>query len=463
MFIGREKELAVLEEQYSRQRFTFTVVYGRRRVGKTALLRTFCQGKDAIFYSATEQNDSLALARFSESIMLRFPEAAQVAGSFESWEKALTYVAHQAQDKSLVLVIDEYPYIAENFPAISSVLQHLCDGPMRASRLCLILCGSSMSFMEHQVLGNKSPLYGRRTAQLKVHPMNYLDSARFFPQWGVTDKLLAYMTVGGIPYYLLEMAESPDYRAACFANLLRENGILFTEPLSLMNQEMRTPARYNSVIQVIARGATKPAEMANALDEPSSKIAGYLAALMELGIVEKHLPYGERKGRAFYEVSDPLYRFAYTFLYPHQSLIASGGGEYVYQHHIEPGLSMYAGRAFEQVAAQYLMRRQLAGGLPAVYEGFGAWWGSDPVEKKSIEIDLVGANDTHALFAECKWQSKPLGMDVLNTLIYRAQFTQINKQRHYALFSKSGFTQAVQDAAAGRDDLLLVGLNDLMQ
>jgi len=461
MFIGREKELSLLNEQYQHNRFSFTVVYGRRRVGKTALLRAFCAGKDTIFYSATEQNNTLALARFSQSVMQRFPEAARVADTFETWEKAIAYVVAQAQDEQLILVIDEYPYIAADYPAISSILQHLLDGPMQSSKLCLILCGSSMSFMEHQVLGNKSPLYGRRTAQLKVYPMNYLDSARFFPTWGTEDKLLAYMTVGGIPYYLLELARLPDFKTACSAALLRENSILFGEPLSLMNQEMRTPARYNSVIQVIAQGATKPSEMANALDETISKVSRYLATLAELGIVHKRQPYGEKRGKAHYEIIDPLFRFAYTFLYPYQSLIASGAGDLVYQRYIEPALSMYAGRGFEDIAAQYLLLRQLSGTLPTIYNGFGAWWGTDPIEKKSIEIDLVGADHEHALFAECKWQNKPLGLDVFKTLVYRSQFTQTGKKRHYCLFSKAGFTQAMLEAAR-QDNVSLVGIQELM-
>ena len=191
MFIGREFELSELEKQYNMSGFRFVVIYGRRRVGKTALINEFIRDKDNIFSISIEQNDPLALRDFSEKILSRFPLASSFLDSFSSWDSAFSYIAEQVGSQRIVLAIDEYPYLASGNPSISSILQKHIDTDFKTSNLFLILCGSSMSFMETQVLGYKSPLYGRRTSQLKVEPFDYYDSGYFFPNYSLEDKILA--------------------------------------------------------------------------------------------------------------------------------------------------------------------------------------------------------------------------------------------------------------------------------
>lgn len=461
MFIGRDFELNHLQSSYESDRFEFVVVYGRRRVGKTRLLREFTSDKPTLFFSAVQERDALALERFSSQVIDAFPELASVISRFESWDKALGWLIEQASHKRFILVIDEFPYLAESNPAISSILQHLADGPMQRSKLMLILCGSSMSFMEHQVLGIKSPLYGRRTSQLKLQEMNYRESMAFFPGWSDKDKLEAYMSVGGTPYYLQALARHKNYPQAIIKELLTPTGLLFDEPASLMNQEMRNPAGYHSLIRVIAQGATRVNQMATKLQETSSSVSHYLDELILLDLIEKNLPYGEKKGHPFYSVKNLLYRFYYTFVSPAVSSIAYGLGEKVFYEAIKPRLNEYFGHVFEEVAKEYLIILQQQARLPAFYQGFGRWWGSDPHLKQSIEVDVLGLSDHHVLLAECKYQTAPIGVAVLEQLQYLAKIIHPQKQSHLYLFSRSGFSDRLRQAAA-HYPVTLVSWEDLI-
>jgi len=462
-FFGREEELKELNSLYKKSGFRFVVVYGRRRVGKSTVIQKFIdEGKKPnISFMALEQNDKQNLEAFSEAVLTKYGTAKKYLSTFDSWEKAFEYIAEQAGNKKLVLFIDEYPYLANANKAISSILQKYADGAFRATNIILILCGSSMSFMENQVLGSKSPLYGRRDRQFKIEPFDYNDSASFFESYSNEDKAIAYGIAGGIPLYLYRLKNSGSIEEGVKNELLKKNGTLYEEPRNLLLQELREPAVYNAIIKSIAGGATKLNDITTKAGEESKKVSKYLTALISLHLVKKELPVlntQERNG--LYRLSDNMFRFWYRFVMNNSMNIESGMCGHVYNEKILPQLPEYMGHIFEDICIQYMKRQNKAHKLPGVFDSIGRWWGNNPIEKKQEEIDIIASNGKTAIFGECKWK-ETVSTDVLNELRRKAEmFRQFNK-KYYYIFCKGGFSEGLQTIAARDKSIRLISLDDI--
>jgi AAA+ ATPase superfamily predicted ATPase len=464
VFVGRERELSALSALWAEDGFQFVVVYGRRRVGKTALLAEFCRDKQHVFHLATEQGGRAALESFSRDLLDVMPQARDALDTFASWEKAFDYMSSQAGEQRVVVVIDEYPYMATAYSAISSILQKAIDTRMASSNIFLVLCGSSMSFMENQVLGYKSPLYGRRTAQLKVEPFDYADSALFFPGLGPEDRIVAYGATGGIPQYLLRVAQHGDLKAGLIKNYFDPMGHLFEEPANLLKQELREPAVYNSIVAAIAAGAGRLNEIATKTGEDSKKCAKYLKTLLDLRIVKRETPVGEKAGRkSTYSLSDNMFRFWYRFVFENISAIEAGLGDAVFDRRVLPAIPEYMGRVFEDVCMQYMIRRNRSMSLPIMFDQIGRWWGNNQVLKKQEEIDFIARSGQSAIFGECKWRNERMGSDSLARLINASLVPEQYHDRHYMLFSKSGFTTGLVEESRRRGDVELVGIDQLFE
>lgn len=442
MFYGRERELAELEKQYGMDDFRFFVLYGRRRVGKTRLLQAFCKGKRTVFHVGMQQTGDAALLSFSKDVLSVLPSGdAAFFDRFRSWEDAFRYVAKFAKNERIVLVMDEYPYIAQADPSLSSLLQKMIDHEWKDTKIYLVLCGSSMSFMENQVLGYQSPLYGRRTAQLKVRPMDYADAARFFSRWTPAERMYAYGVCGGIPKYLEYFAEYPGFEAAVKGEFLSLSGHLAEEPMNLMQQEMREPALYNGILEAIASGKTKQNEISAKVGKQSKDITAYLKALSDLEIIEKLLPFEEKNvKKTTYEVSDQMYRFWFRFMPRCMSLIGMDMGDTAWKNVILPELDAYFGHIFETISMQYVMNQVRTGKISPAYLAYGRWWGTDPKTRTAEEIDLAASTHDDLLVGECKWQKAKVGCDVLDQLQKRGELISRGRNIRYILFSKSDFT-----------------------
>lgn len=457
MFIGREKELSALEKRYQSDQFEFPVIYGRRRIGKTRLIQEFIREKKAIYFMATEQSEKEQLKSFSSAIREQYPDAqTEMLDSFSGFDSLFSYITKIAKDQRIVLAIDEYPYLAKAVPSISSILQKFIDQEWSHTKLYLILCGSSMSFMERQVLQYESPLYGRRTAQLKLHPLPFYESIRFFPEWQAEEKLLAYGIGGGIPQYLTYLSRYPSLEAAVTEEFLDPSGHLQEEPENLMLQELREPALYNSILSAIAHGASRQNDIAMAVGRESGKITFYLNNLIDLELIERVQPV-ETKGtrRTIYRIRDPLYLFWYRFIPDSSALIAMGMGRAAWEKRILPYLSEYFGPVFEEICMQYIRRLIMTGNMDELYTAYGHWWGTNPARKREEEIDLVCTNETDILCGECKWRHEPVGMDILETLKERSLLISKGRRIHYALFSRGGFTESLQKEGASGNILLV--------
>ncbi len=460
MFIGRERELNSLNKLYVSGKFEFVVIYGRRRVGKTALINQFIRNKKAIYFMGVESNARQNLENLSRNI-LEYSAKGQEGSVFLSFQTALEHVFQLAKEERLVLAIDEYPYLARSSRSLASTLQFLIDRYKDESRLMLILCGSSMSYMEDHVLAYKAPLYGRRTAQMKIQPFDFADTCRYFENFSGEDKALIYGIVGGTPQYLLQMDDRLSVEDNIKNTFLNPTSSLFEEPENLLKQEVREPALYNAIITAIATGSSRMAEISTKVGENTSVCASYLKNLIALGLVRRESPYGEKASRkSIYSIDDNMFRFWYRFIPEYSSVIARGAADMAYRR-MEPHLSDYMGNVFEEICKQYLWKLLLDGKSPVEFKELGRWWGTDPSAHSQAEIDIMGDQDKDtALFGECKWTNEKVDAGVLEKLAGRSKLFHYHKVYLY-LFAKSGFTKGCIDKAKGLGNAMLVTYSDI--
>lgn len=457
MLLGRQKELALLEQLYQSSKFEFLILYGRRRVGKTRLLQEFSRNHPTIFFSAQEKNETLNLRDFSAAVRKALGYQAELR--FDDWEAAFTFLDDQHSDRKMVLIIDEFPYIAEENPSVKSILQHAIDHRFRNQNFLLILCGSSVSFMEKEVIGAHSPLYGRSTAQMEMKPFDYLDSSLFFPDWAPEKQLLAYGILGGIPAYLSAFSPSRSVRENLAWNILRDTSFLRNETQNLLKMELREPAVYNSVFEAIATGSSRLNDIATKIHEDPSKCGRYISTLQGMRLIGKKIPCGEKESsrKTIYEITDPFFCFWYRYLFPNRSYYELLGEEYA-AGEIMDSLSAYMGPLFEKICTEYLVRRAKSRTLPFIPAHLGRWWGNNPRKKKQDDIDILALDPTgeKAIFCECKFRNQLFDEKELNDLLDASEIPAQPRERYYMLFSKSGFTSAVEREAARRGIELII-------
>ena len=459
MFIGRKAELKQLNEQYNSSRFEFAVIYGRRRIGKTSLIQEFIKDKKALFFTGLETTQKQNLVNLSQVILQsRLDDI-----TFNSFQAALENVFEKAKKERIIFVIDEYPYLANTYPAISSILQLLIDKNKEDSKLFLILCGSSLSFMEEQVLGYQSPLYGRRTSQYKIKPFSFFETCDYFNSFSYEEKAFIYGLTSGIPLYISLFRENKSLKQNIIDIFLSSNGYLFEEPTNLIKQECRDPSTYNSIIQAIATGATKLSEISNQVGIETGLCTTYIKKLISLGIIIKDYPiYKPSKKQTIYLLEDHMFQFWYKFILPNISLINIGMGEKVYEK-IEPHFYEFMGYIFEDICKQYLWLLNIREELPLFFLKLGRWWGNDPRIKAEAEIDILAYNDENQiLLGECKWRNEEIDKKVLEKAIFRSELFSFPNKFIY-LFSKTGFTSYCLEYAKTNPSIHLVTFQDIIK
>lgn len=466
MFVGRERELAQLEDAYASGRFEMVVVYGRRRVGKTALLNRFAENKGNVcFFTAQrtvarENLEALSAAALAGGITA----GTAAAPVYRSFADALHAVFERARSERLVFVIDEYPYLAESEPGISSLLQTMIDQHKETSQLMLVLCGSSMSFMKEQVLGEQSPLYGRRTCQIELLPFDVFDAARLL---GARDPVRAvelYALVGGVPLYLEQLDASRDTAWNIANRMLAPGAFLAEEAENFLSQEVRSPAAYNAVVAAIAAGCVRPQEIADRTGIKSPLAQQYLVRLEKLSVVRRVTPLVKAKKRQVrYEISDNLFRFHYRFGTKYETAVGAGMAEAVAREIVEHELSTFVGPVFEEVSRQWLLRQMASGAIRMIPLGVGRWWGTNPRTHKEEEIDVVAQGPNNLVLGECKWQDAPVEASVLGTLRRRASLLDEESTALLYVFAKSGFEDQCRARAADDERVSLVTLAEMLE
>ena len=307
MFIGRSRELNKLNALYNSNQFEFAVFYGRRRVGKTMLINEFIERKKAVYYMAVEGTKKENLTGLSKAFL---QDSLAPLSQFGDYEDLLAYIDQLAlTGERYIIAIDEFPYLAASYPVISSLLQKHIDHCWKSSNLFLILCGSSMSFMEEQVLGYKSPLYGRRTAQFKIHPFTFFEARQMLTAFTSEEQAVLYGVTGGIPEYLSRINPSISLDKNLIELFFDESGRLFEEPVNLLKQELREPATYHSIISAIAGGASRLNEIAGKTGLETSGCSNQIASLIALGIIRKETPVTEpaTSRKTIYRLEDSMF------------------------------------------------------------------------------------------------------------------------------------------------------------
>ncbi|MEZ4657483.1 MAG: ATP-binding protein [Caldilineaceae bacterium] len=464
MFINRQAELAHLKQLYQAEVAQLYVLYGRRRVGKTELLHTFCADKPQIFFVATLSSDADQLATFSQEIWrFLYGEAAEDF-TFPSWDAALQMLSNLPGRP--VVILDEITYLIEGNKAFPSILQKVWDGQLRQSNLFLALCGSYVGMMEREVMGYQAPLYGRRTGSEHLQPLSLPASAQFFPAYSPIEQIEAWAVLGGMPYYLQLFSDKQTIFDNIQQHILDARGLLYREPQLLLMEELREPRNYFSVLRAIAEGRRRLNEIVQGAGIGDSRSTSrFLDILRQLRVVTRETPVTERQPsksrKGLYQLSDAFLRFWFRFVHPNQGMLDLGLAAAILEQRVRPHFDQFVSLAFEEAAQAFIAHKAAAGRLPFLPERIGRWWTDDD------EIDLVAINETDKLLlvGECKWTQRPVGVNILDDLKRKAarMLGEVEGwQIHYALFAKTGFT-AEMAAFAESENVLLITATDMVQ
>ncbi|WP_455598608.1 ATP-binding protein [Cloacibacillus sp.] len=458
-FIDREKELQSLESEYRRCGSSFVVLYGRRRVGKTALLREFVKNKPALYFLATEENEAQNRGAFQEL-------AAEFSGndllreaSLKSWDPIFSILSMFSSNDKIIIVIDEFQYIAGSQPAFPSILQKIWDGILEGKNIMLILCGSLISMMESQVLNYLSPLYGRRTAQIKLQQIPFRYYREFFPQKTLREQMELYAVTGGVPKYIETFLDGDDIFSMIQQNILRRSGFLYEEPQFLLDRELTETGSYLSILKSIAAGHEKLSQIAGNLEIKQTGLTKYLKTLIDMDLLKREVPVTEERPekskRGLYRIKDNYLRFWLRFIEPYKSYIEFGNEELVMGKIRESFVSAHAAYVYEDICLECLWKMNTDGALPFRFTKAGRWWDGNN------EIDLVAYEPAgkNILFGECKYTNEVTGLRLLTALEEKAKHVHWNledRRCYFIIFSRSGFSEDLTAAARKRDDILLV-------
>lgn len=459
---GRKDELAYLNELYESNTFEFLIMYGRRRVGKTTILQEFAMNTNAIFFLAREKNDSLNLEDFSKAIQFHFDHS--FIASFKSWEDAFEYIGHKVTDRTAI-IIDEFPYIIKENPSVKSLLQHAIDHNFKSKNIFLILCGSSISIMENEIMGRKSPLHDRQTATLEIKPFNYLESSAFFPNYSNLNKILAYGILGGIPRYLEAFDPSKTIEENIASKIIRNGAYLYEEPDNLLKAELRDTNTYNSILSAISSGRNRIVDIADYIHEDRTKVAKYLTILQTLRLVEKRVPCGEnpKSKKSIYVIKDNFLKFWFRYEFTNNTYYSILGPKDA-ANEIMNDISNFMGDAFEEICKEYVIRQAKQRKLPFIPFYIGKWWGTNPFLKAQDDVDVLvlDRTQTKAIFIECKFTSNPMPMEEYTDLLNSTKAFPKIKEQHLCFISKSGFTEPVKKQA-DLDHAMLLSIDDLFK
>lgn len=467
MFIGRERELESLKEFYDKDGIGMITIYGRRRIGKSTLITEFVKDKKTIFYTATKVGKNRNLELFSKQVVdLLMPGVEDI--SFSTIEAVFDFIDKNIGNEKLVLVIDELPYWAEKDEALLSILQKYMDTVWNDKNLKLILCGSALSFMEKKVLSEKSPLFGRRDSQIKLEAFNYIDSAKFVPDYSNEDKAICYGVTGGVAKYLSMIDPKKSIDENIIRLFFRTDGYLYDETRNLLTQEFSDISLVNNVVEQIASGETVLNIIAAKVGEKEQTVLYSLDKLINVDLVEKRNCITEEKNKkkTQYVLKDFMFKFWYEFIPKATSVIEMGQGEVYYTKAVKPVIHSFMGPVFEEMCRYYTLMKGITGEYDSFITSAGIWWGVETIKDddgnartQSADIDVVALSltDKKAVIGECKFKNEKIDKGVYDTLIRRGKLISSKyKISKYLFFSLSGYTEWFSNLADENTILLTI-------
>ena len=445
MFVNRESELAVLNREYEKEGACFTVIYGRRRVGKTALIGEYIKNKPAVYFYVTERNLKKQLMQvtrqFSEYIGKDYLKNVE----FSDFEQLFQFLSEHMGDRKLVFVFDEYQNLVKLDQSFSSMMMKVWDLNLKFQNIHLILCGSVISMMYSEALSYDSPLYGRRTSNIHLRSLAFHHIGDFVPGATKIDCMNIYASFGTVPKYLELYEHKKDFLENIRDNILDKNSYLYQEVKFLLKEEISEPTTYFNILETISDGETKIGKIGTRLSVQSSYLTRYMRKLVDLDIVEKEVPVTEKTpskskmGR--YAIKDKFIKFWFYYVYRNYSYLEIGNVNYVLDEIKRTFNEKFVAFAFEDYVKELLTNK------PLEFLGFrprkiGRWWNNFE------EIDLVAIGEDRAAFIECKWQTQKVGFSVYNNLTRKADIVNLppGLKKVYVIFSKSGFKDNLEKA-----------------
>lgn len=453
-FVNREAELDILNGFYKKSGFQFVPVYGRRRIGKTRLIQEFIKDKPAIYFLADSVAEGEQLRNVGREAGNFFGDNFLSETGFKNWYQFFEYMSKKVK-KRTILVIDEFPYLVNSNKAISSIFQKGIDEYLKNTNLFLVLMGSSVGMMEREVLFYKAPLYGRRTGSLELKEMRFNSLKAFFPKKKVDELVPIYGVFGAIPAYLEKINPENDIFRNIEELILNRGTFLYNEVEYLLREELREPRNYFVILRSMSQGRRKLSEIINDTGYEKSLLSRYFEILQNLGLVEKEVPVTERRPEksklGLYRIHDRFFEFWFKYIFPNRGRIEIGESDSVIRI-IKENFDMHVSRAFEDACREHCFGLMREGRIR--FNSVGKWW------QKNEEIDIVALNedDKEIYFGEVKWSKKPVGTDILERLRKKATFVNWNggkRKERFMLFSKSGFTDALEETSE-KEGILLI-------
>ncbi|MFQ5405649.1 MAG: ATP-binding protein [Candidatus Micrarchaeia archaeon] len=452
MFINRFDELMLLEKLYKGEKPNLLVLYGRRRVGKTALLNEFSKRHKALYLVARQETQADQLKKISEETARFFQDEVIANNPFQNYDALFTYLAK----KDLPVFFDEFPYLVESNKALPSILQEHWDKHFSKKKSLIVLCGSSIRMME-SLLGYKSPIYGRRTAQVLLKPLNFKDSCKFLEGLSPEEKVSAFAVLGGMPAYLMEYNYKKPLLLNIKEKILAKNTFLYQDVLFVLKEELNEPSTYYSILKAIAKGNTKIGTIMNDTGLEKGKITKYLSVLQNLEIVERRVPITEKKPaksrKGIYLLKDNYFKFWFWFVFENNEYIEQNKEDLLITEKIKPQLNNLTGKAFEEICLEWIKKQKKFNNYL-----FGRWWNNQN------EIDIVGVNakNNRILLGEVKWKKLSKKQAKKTILQLKEKSKQVkwgdNPKKTFMLIGKK-----VQSKNEVSKEAMVFELNDIFQ
>ena len=463
-FLGREKEILDLEKEYARDG-GFVVIYGRRRIGKTTLIKQFIKSKTAFYFLATKEVESQSMKRFAGVIARTTGNSVLQKAAFSDWLDLFQAVADYKPNEKKVLVIDEFPYLVKVNDSFPSILQNAWDEILKDSNVMLILCGSLISMMKKHALSYESPLYGRRTAQMRIAPLPFT-TVYENQKLSFEEAAEQYSITGGVPKYMEFFSDGQPLYEQIKENVLSKNGFLYEEPNFLLTDEVQVLTNYFSIIKVIADGNHKLGTIAGILGLETSALTPYLKTLSELGFIEKQVPVTERNAektrKGLYFISDNFLRFWFRYVYPYKGELELDNTQISLDELDKDFKEKFVAFAYEDICKEIFARLCSDKAIDFTPSKIGSYWLNDKSGNTQIDVMAVDTVNKRLFAGECKYHNQPIDADVYFELVKKVDNSSEIKSAFkgytviYGVFSKSGFTSRMTDISNSNPNLFLI-------